>query len=113
MDRALVEKLGQKLREKCPIDTGALRASISGVQGNPKEWLITIGNDDASINGTPTIEYAALLNFSVTIKGKNNKHYHWVNEAIKEWVEENKLLFGLQTESDFEEEENGADEDDI
>ena len=113
MDRALVEKLGQKLREKCPIDTGALRASISGVQGNPKEWLITIGTDDASINGTPTIQYAALLNFSVVIRGHNNKHYHWVNEAVREWVEENKLLFGLQAESDFENNENGVDENDI
>lgn len=102
MDRIFVEKLAQKLREKCPVDTGALRASISGVQGNPTQWLITIGNDDASINGTPTIQYAALLNFSVTIKGHSNKHYHWVNDAVREWIYENKLLLALDSEDDFE-----------
>lgn len=102
MDRIFVEKLAQKLREKCPVDTGALRASISGVQGNPTQWLITIGNDDASINGTPTIQYAALLNFSVTIKGHSNKHHHWVNKAVKEWIEENKLLLSLEAEDDYE-----------
>lgn len=112
MDYQLADKLAQKLRVKCPIDTGALQASITNAQGNPKRWIITIGNDDASISGTPTIQYAALLNFSVIIKGKNNKHYHWVNDAVKEWIEENKLLFGLQVESDFDD-ENGADTNDI
>lgn len=106
MERFLVEKLAEKLRVKCPVDTGALRASISGVQGNPKQWLITIGNDDASINGTPTIQYAALLNFSVTIRGHKNKHYHWVNEAVREWVQENKLLLNINSESDYESEES-------
>lgn len=100
MDRKLVEKLGQKLRGKCPVDTGALRASISGVQGNEKEWLITIGNDDASISGTPTVQYAALLNFAQEIRGHYNIHYHWVNEAIREWLTENKLLLELESEDD-------------
>lgn len=100
MDRFLVEKLGFKLREKCPVDTGALRASISGVQGNPTQWLITIGNDDASINGTPTIQYAALLNFAVVIRGYSNKHFHWVNKAVKEWITENKLLLDIKSEDD-------------
>ena len=110
MERALVEKLAQKLRVYCPVDTGALRASISGVQGNPKQWLITIGNDDASISGTPTVQYAALLNFSQVIRGVNNKHYHWVNKAVKEWIEENKLLLNLESESDYEQdEESGID----
>lgn len=105
MERALVEKLAQKLKVYCPVDTGALRASISGVQGNPKQWLITIGNDDASISGTATVEYASLLNFSQTIKGIKNKHYQWVNKAVKEWIEENKLLLTLQSEDDYEDED--------
>ena len=102
MDRSLVEKLAQKLKLHCPVDTGALRASISEVQGNPKEWFITIGNEDASINGTPTVQYAALLNFAPIIRGYKNKHYHWVNQAVTEWVVENKLLIYLQSESDIE-----------
>lgn len=106
MDRLLVEKLAQKLREHCPVDTGALRASISEVQGNPKEWLITIGNEDASINGTPTIQYAALLNFEQFIRGHYNAHYHWVNDAVKEWIEENKLLMNIESEDDFDLEED-------
>lgn len=105
MKRELAEKLAQKLKFYCPVDTGALRASISGVQGNPKQWLITIGNDDASISGTPTVQYAALLNFSQTIKGVKNKHYHWVNKAVAEWIRENKLLLNLESEKDFETEE--------
>lgn len=104
MKRELAEKLAQKLKFYCPVDTGALRASISGVQGNPKQWLITIGNDDASISGTPTVQYAAMLNFSQTIKGIKNKHYHWVNKAVKEWVEENKLIIATMSEEEDEEE---------
>ena len=109
MERALVEKLAQKLKVYCPVDTGALRASISGVQGNPKQWLITIGNEDASISGTATVEYAGLLNFSQTIRGYNNKHYHWVNKAVKEWLEENKLLLKLEAESDYDAEGIGVE----
>ena len=106
MDYQLADKLAQKLRVKCPYDTGALRASITNAQGNPKRWIITIGNDDASINGTATIEYAGLLNFKATIKSRNNKHYHWVNKAVKEWVEENKLLLAVMSEENESEDES-------
>lgn len=106
MDYQLADKLAQKLRIKCPYDTGALRASITNAQGNPKRWIITIGNDDASINGTATIEYAGLLNFKATIKNRNNKHYHWVNKAVKEWVEENKLLLAVMSEENESEDES-------
>lgn len=102
MKRIYVEKLGQLLRVNCPIDTGALRASISGVQGNEEEWIITIGNEDASINGTPTINYAAALNFRETINNRQNRHYHWVNDTVKEWIEKNKLLLSLETDDDGE-----------
>lgn len=104
MNRDLVVKLGDKLRLYCPVDTGALKASISGVQGNEKEWIITIGNDDASINGTPTIEYARITNYAayLTIRGNKypNPNYGWVNKAVNEWINENKLLLGLEEEQD-------------
>ena len=104
MDRSLVLKLAEKLKLRCPVDTGALKASISQVQGNEKEWVITIGNEDASINGTPTIQYAAVTNFALTlnIRGRiyPNPNYHWVNDAIDEWVQENKLILGLQQEDE-------------
>lgn len=103
MDRQLVEELKEKLLLHCPVDTGALKASISGVQGNEKEWVITIGNDDASINGTPTIQYARITNYvrTLTIRGQqySNHNYRWVNNAVFEWVQENKLLIGLEEEN--------------
>lgn len=61
-------------------------ASIQAPQGTEKEWIIVIGNDDTSISGTASNKYASLLNFEQTIKGRNNKHYQWVNKAIKEWM---------------------------
>lgn len=104
MEAGLVLKLAYKLRERCPVDTGALRASISNVQGNEREWFITIGNEDSSINGTATIQYAAVTNFAKTLRlhGKifENPNYHWVNKAVNEWVEENKLLLSLDSEED-------------
>ena len=103
MDYALAQKLANKLRILCPYDTGALRASITNAQMDGKRWIITIGNEDASINGTATIEYAGLLNFKATIKNHANKHYHWVNKAVREWVEENKLLMQVMSEEDEEE----------
>ena len=102
MNRQLVEKLKEKLVLHCPVDTGALRASISGVQGNEKEWVITIGNEDSSINGTPTIQYARITNYArtLTIRGQqySNPNYHWVNKAVFEWVQENRLLIDLEEE---------------
>lgn len=106
MDRTLAMKLAEKLRRYCPVDSGALKLSISNVQGNPTEWVITIGNESGKeINGKcATIEYAAITNFSqvLKIRGKkyNNPNYHWVNKAIQEWVMENKLLFGVESEED-------------
>ena len=116
MDRALAEYLAQILKSYCPVKTGALKESISDVQGNEKEWVITIGNEDASINGTPTIEYARTTNFAPTLKvfkkGKRkdplvpeftemkNPNYHWVNNAVKDWVDRCKLLIDLEIEDD-------------
>lgn len=116
MDIFLAEKLAYKLRQKCPIKTGALKASISRPQLNANEWVITIGNEDAAINGTPTIQYAATTNFAAQLKvfakGKRknpsipeftviaNPNYHWVNKAVKEWITENKLLLDIKSEDD-------------
>lgn len=104
MDRQLALKLANLLRAKCPVDSGALRISISSVQGNPKRWLITIGNESGKeINGKcATIEYAATTNFARTLKihGRdyNNPNFHWVNKAVIQWVNENKLLYRIGSE---------------
>lgn len=86
------------LKARCPYDTGNLQASIQAPQGTEKEWLIVIGNDDTSINGTASNQYASLLNDARTITRKvktndgfifttyENKHYHWINSAIREWI---------------------------
>lgn len=104
MDRQLVLKLANKLRQYCPVDSGALKLSISSVQGNEKRWMISIGNESGKeINGkNATIEYAAVTNFArvLTIRGKsyNNPNFHWVNKAVLEWVNENKLIYKIGTE---------------
>ncbi len=105
MDEALAQKLVYKLLVNCPYDTGALQASITRAEGNPKRWIITIGNEDSSINGTATIEYAGLLNFKQMIRNHKNKHYHWVNDSVKEWIEENKLLIAVAIEDDYDSED--------
>lgn len=107
MDRQLVEKLAQKLIQRCPVDTGSLRASISGVQGNESEWIITIGNNDSGANGrVPTIQYAHITNFNQTlyIRGQQyvNPNYHWVNKAVNEWLQENKMLLDLESDNEME-----------
>ena len=104
MDYSLAVDLAVRLRRACPYRTGALRMSISRVQGTEKEYIITIGNNHGKeINGQcATVEYAAITNFAQTlnIHGKPylNPNYHWVNDAVKEWVEANKLKIGITEE---------------
>lgn len=104
MDRRNVMRLAMQLQYYCPVDSGALKMSISQVQGNPSRWVISIGNQSGKeINGNcATVEYAAITNFAQTLKirGKqyNNPNYHWVNRAVKNWVERNKLHFNIETE---------------
>lgn len=86
------------LKTRCPYRTGNLYASIQAPQGTEKEWVIVIGNDDTSINGTASNKYASILNDAETITRKKktadgvitytyrNKHHHWVNAAIREWI---------------------------
>lgn len=103
MNRDLAELLVKELREQCPVDTGQLKTSIQLLQVNERDWLVLIGNDNSSINGVPSNVYASITNFSRTLgkNGKANRNYHWVNKAIKRWVEQNKLQFNI----------NGDDED--
>lgn len=91
--------LMEYLKVKCPYDTGNLRASIQAPQGTSKEWVIVIGNDDTSINGTASNRYASIVNDARTITRHkktadgvqtyifdNYKNYHWVQAAIREWI---------------------------
>ena len=105
MDYSLALDLGERLKKHCPVDTGALRLSIQKAQGNPKEWIILIGDNNAEISGTPTVQYAEITNYAKTIKmrnGKeyNNPNYHWVNKAVEEWIRVNKLNFKINSESE-------------
>lgn len=104
------------LKYKCPFRTGNLQASIQAPQGTEKEWVIVIGNDDTSINGTASRTYASLLNDAKTITRKvktddgyiykqyKNRHYQWVNKAIREWINNNynEVDFKVEVESEDE-----------
>ena len=106
MKYALALDLAVRLRRNCPVDTGALRMSISRVQGNEREYIITIGNNQGKeINGRcATVEYAAYTNFTKTLNihgtPHNNPNYHWVNNTVKEWVQANKLNFSIKSEEE-------------
>ena len=106
MKYELAVDLGDRLRRACPVDTGALRMSISRVQGNEAEYIITIGNEQGKeINGKcATVEYAAVTNFAreLNIHGKRypNPNYHWVNDAVEKWKQANQFNFGTESEDD-------------
>ena len=104
MKYELALDLAMRLRSACPVDTGALKMSISRVQGTASEYIITIGNNQGKeINGKcATVEYAAITNFAKTlnIHGReyNNPNYHWVNKTVKEWVRANQLNLTIKEE---------------
>ena len=117
MKYELALDLREILKQYCPVDSGALKMSILKVQGTESEYFITIGNNGGKeINGKcATIEYAATTNFAKTLqvyaKGKRkgntpnyttiaNPNYHWVNKAVKDWVDRCKLLIDLEIEDD-------------
>ena len=104
MNSQLAQKLINKLREKCPVDSGQLIASIQMIQLSAKEWEVIIGNESGNINGTPSERYASITNFNKTlgVNKKPNPNYHWVNNAIKEWATENMLQFQMEDEEDDE-----------
>jgi len=107
------------LKARCPYRTGNLQASIQAPQGTEKEWIIVIGNDDTSINGTASNKYASLLNEARTITRKTktpndgyiyttyeNRHYHWVNAAIREWIFTNYNSDAVKLYSEVESEDD-------
>lgn len=112
MEYSIALDLAIRLRKNCPVDTGALRMSISRVQGTEKEYIITIGNNQGKeINGSSaTIVYASITNYAQTlnIHGKpyKNPNYHWVNRTIEDWVAANKLNFTINADEEDEYELN-------
>lgn len=75
------------------------------VQLNENEWLVVIGNDNGSINGTPSNVYAHITNDYQTLgNGASNRNYHWVNKTIKKWAKENMIQFSLESDDDEDEE---------
>ena len=104
MNSQLAQKLVNKLREECPVDTGQLRLSIQMIQLDERNWEVLIGNASGNINGTPSERYASITNFNRTL-GRNkalNENYHWVNDAIIEWAFENMIQFQLEDDEDEE-----------
>lgn len=104
MKYELALDLAMRLRSACPVDTGALKMSISRVQGTASEYIITIGNNQGKeINGKcATVEYAAITNFAKTLniwgREYRNPNYHWVNKTVKEWVRANQLNLTIKEE---------------
>lgn len=104
LNKELADKLYLKLKEACPVDTGQLKSSIQLLLIDNYNWIILIGNDNSSIRGIPSNEYASKTNFVKFFKGgRLNRNYHWVNDAIKEWVVENSIEFNLESEDDDDE----------
>lgn len=103
MTYELAMRLRNALQEACPVASGQLQLSIQPVQGNELKWVIVIGNDDGSINGTPSNQYAAFTNNALNLKnGRRNPNYHWANNAIIKWAHENAMTIAF---------ENGDEED--
>lgn len=106
----LALKLRNALYAACPVDTGQLQRSIQPTpEGTEHEWLLSVGNEYAGMNGTPSEAYAAFTNSSthLTFKGKKyrNPNYHWANNAIKKWAQENGIQIALEIE-EYEDNEN-------
>lgn len=108
MKYELALDLAMRLRSACPVDTGALKMSISRVQGTKSEYIITIGNNQGKeINGKcATVEYAAITNFAKTLniwgREYRNPNYHWVNNAVDGWLKANRFNFNVESEDDID-----------
>lgn len=117
MNYRLARKLLDRLIAACPIDSGALKQSISIVQFTEKEFVIQIGNESGKeINGSSaTNVYASITNqryLKQRVKGSDylmrlvpNRNYHWVNTAIDAWIKENRLNFQVLTDEKEEDDE--------
>lgn len=98
-------KLLYRIKAACPVDSGALKQSITIVQFNARRFVIQIGNNSGKeINGsTATKEYAALTNNMKNLRFRKNgqpktirnPNYQWVNKAIEQWIEDNQLNIAL------------------
>lgn len=95
MNKSLAYKLRDKLKERCPVDTGQLKGSIQLVQLNNVDWLVIIGNNTATARDIPSNEYASKTNDAkiLNFMGRTfpNPNFHWVNDAIEEWARENSI----------------------
>lgn len=111
------QSLLNDLIRACPVDSGALKQSITLVQFTEKEFVITIGNESGKeINGSSaTNVYASITNNSRHLRFrtsrsenlllvKNNPNYHWVNNAVQNWVSRNKYNFIIDSDEEEEEE---------
>ena len=113
------QSLLNDLIRACPVDSGALKQSITLVQFTEKEFVITIGNESGKeINGSSaTNVYASITNNNRHLRFrtsrsenlllvKNNPNYHWVNNAVQNWVSRNKYNFIIDSDEEEEEETN-------
>lgn len=119
MTLEMAQKLLNTLIRNCPVDSGALKQSITIVQFSAKEFVIQIGNESGKeINGSSaTNVYAAYTNAKYLkhrVKGSDylmkltfNRNYRWVNKSIEEWINTNKLNLTLNVDEEEEEIENG------
>ena len=102
-------KLLYRIKAACPVDSGALKQSITIVQFNARRFVIQIGNNSGKeINGsTATKVYAALTNNikkkDGQVMAKRNPNYHWVNDAIEQWIDDNQLNIALLYDDEEEE----------
>lgn len=112
MELSLAIDLANRLRAACPVRSGALQLSISRVQGNSREYIITIGNESGKeTNGhCATVQYAAITNYNESLyyKKKNgeivtykNPNYHWVNKAVEDWVRANRYNFKIMEDDSY------------
>lgn len=113
------QSLLNNLIRACPVDSGALKQSITLVQFNEREFVITIGNESGKeINGSSaTNVYASITNNNRNLRFrtsrsenllivKRNPNYHWVNKAVESWVSRNKYDFVINSDEDEEGEED-------
>lgn len=102
MDFAQAQSLLNAILVACPVDTGALKGSIQMAQMSERDWIVIIGNDDSSINGTATNLYAAKTNCDKLIEYRGrvfrNPNYHWLNNAIEKWASDNAINLTLEME---------------
>ena len=107
--------LRDALKFACPVDSGALKESITIIQFTGDSFVIQIGNESGTEenDNTPTNIYASITNqryLKYRVKGSYlmklvpNKNYHWVNDAVDKWITDNK--FNFQTSVDEEEEDD-------